>query len=223
MQPIARADGGAGQYNAGSGSGSGPPQKRLKGDSGTQVTLSITAKGYEYMLLDIQNQVWLFMLECLKKSVSSQVDILYMVFMLSFCRVGTGYAISLLSPPQQHVLKDLCEMGLVFITRDEEEGGVIRSRQVGGGTLFYPTHIAISMLHTSPADGTNTPSSGGSGVVLRGNVMNSMSLTIIVETNFQVVAYVTSKLHLAMLSLFVDTRSMIRMPNMVSGVVKNRD
>jgi hypothetical protein len=55
--------------------------------------------------------------------------------------------------------------------------------------------------------------------IIRDNALNSMSLTIIVETNFQVVAYVNSNLHLAMLSLFVDTRTMIRLPNMVSSAI----
>eukprot|EP00611_Tribonema_gayanum_P025016 TRINITY_DN560_c0_g1_i1.p3 TRINITY_DN560_c0_g1~~TRINITY_DN560_c0_g1_i1.p3 ORF type:complete len:159 (-),score=58.26 TRINITY_DN560_c0_g1_i1:179-655(-) len=42
-------------------------------------------------------------------------------------------------------------------------------------------------------------------------------MTIIVETNFQVVAYTTSDLHVAMLTLFLELRA--RLPNMVIGVI----
>ena len=209
-----------GGSDSGGGSGtSAPPQKRLKGGRGDKKqALSITARGYEYMLLDIQSQVWLFVLECLKKTVSSQVDILYMIFMLSFCQAGTGYAISLLSPPQQLLLTDLCDMGLVYIPhREETRDSSSDSSSSGSSSLFYPTHISINMLYIPSPGGASTPSggSGSGGRVLRNNAMNSMSLTIIVETNFQVVAYVSSNLHMAMLSLFVDTRSMIRLSNMV--------
>eukprot|EP00603_Paraphysomonas_imperforata_P000804 CAMPEP_0114441746 /NCGR_PEP_ID=MMETSP0103-20121206/16547_1 /TAXON_ID=37642 ORGANISM="Paraphysomonas imperforata, Strain PA2" /NCGR_SAMPLE_ID=MMETSP0103 /ASSEMBLY_ACC=CAM_ASM_000201 /LENGTH=521 /DNA_ID=CAMNT_0001612897 /DNA_START=50 /DNA_END=1615 /DNA_ORIENTATION=- len=178
--------------------GQGPPQKRLKSGR-SRGKLSITASGYEYMLLDIQSQVWLFVLECLKTATDSQVDLLGLIFMLSFCTVGEGYPLAQLTAPQKLLLEDLVEMGLVYIPP---------SRQ-----LFYPTRITINMLHIAPD--LSAATSGGR--VTRDNAMQSMSLTIIVETNFQVVAYVNSDLHLAMLSLFVDTRTMIRLPNMVMG------
>ena len=41
--------------------------------------------------------------------------------------------------------------------------------------------------------------------------------TVIVQTNFQLVAYVTSTLHIAMLSLFTDIHT--RLPNMALGMV----
>jgi transcription initiation factor TFIIH subunit 4 len=183
----------------------GPPQKRQKATGGKSGKLSITSSGYEYMLLDIQTQVWFFVLESLKGAgaakSSDQVDILFLIFMLSFCRVGEGYPLRMLSTTQRMLLNDLCDMGLVCIP---------------GSTLFFPTHIAINMLHIAP------DFSSGNAVgskIIRDNALNSMSLTIIVETNFQVVAYVNSNLHLAMLSLFVDTRTMIRLPNMVSSAI----
>lgn len=202
MQPLGGGEG-QGQYAA----GNKPPQKRVKTAGAlSQEPLSITAKGYECMLLDVQSQVWLFVLECLKRAPSCQVDLLYLIFMLSFCRRGEGHSLALLSASQQLLLQDLCDMGLVFITAQE-----------GGAQLFYPTQIAINMLHITPASSAATGTESARSCVSMNNAMDSVSLTIIVETNFQVVAYVNSNLHLAMLSLFVDTRSMIRLPNMVLG------
>ena len=110
-------------------------------------------------------------------------------------------------------------------------------------TRFYPTKAAINMLFKSTrSDSENTQknengennansSSGsgsgisgidgpGSGPGSAGKVQSRVghhALHIIVETNLQVIAYVTSDLHLAMLKLFVDLA--IRMPNMAIGKI----
>ena len=176
-----------------------PPLKRSKGLHSNKINrnLSITSKGYEYMLLDIQSQVWLYVLQCLKNSENNQIELLRLVFVLSFCNVGTGYPVGLLSHSQKSLISDLHEIGIVHIPPAKSTES----------ELYYPTHIAINVLSVAPPSANNDS--------LPDNAINSMSLTIIVETNFQVVAYINTSLHMAMLSLFVDTRTMMHLPNMV--------
>lgn len=92
---------------------------------------------------------------------------------------------------------------------------------------FYPTRAAINMLFkSSRSEGESAPKSGNEAssssssssipATLRSRG-KAHTLRIIVETNLQVIAYVTSDLHLAMLKLFVDLA--VRMPNMAIGKI----
>jgi hypothetical protein len=67
------------------------------------------------------------------------------------------------------------------------------------------------LFRSDTSEDGNVPDGGGARASKVG------TLDVIVETNMQVVAYVSSELHLAMLKLFVDIS--IRMPNMAMGKV----
>lgn len=138
-------------------------------------------------------QVWLLVSECLSKVDNAQTDIVYLLFFLSYCKVGKGYPISCLSSSQKSILDIFSDMGLLYLHEAKE-------------STFFPTTIAVNMLEQSASVSES---------IRRG--VNTVSITVIVETNFQVVAYVDSSLHIAMLRLFVDARTMIRLPNMVMG------
>jgi transcription initiation factor TFIIH subunit 4 len=109
---------------------------------------------------------------------------------------------------------------------------------------FYPTQIAVNIIIGSGtathklkslnsltpeySDDSSSPLISSSSAVPPANPTeaptsapsaNLSGLELIVETNFQVVAYFTSDLHLAMLSLFVDNRGLVRLPNMALGQV----
>lgn len=109
---------------------------------------------------------------------------------------------------------------------------------------FYPTQIAVNIIigsgtathklkslnsltpeyseDTSPLTSSAIPpnDSGSSTTQASATPLTNISgLELIVETNFQVVAYFTSDLHLAMLSLFVDNRDLVRLPNMALGSI----
>jgi transcription initiation factor TFIIH subunit 4 len=171
--------------------------------------LCITAKGYEYMLLDMRQQVWTFAVECLKTCSSGLLEVISFLFMLSYCRVGQGYPVSALSPAQLRFMSQFCDLGIIF-------------RPGPRSPLFYPTRIAIAMcamgeqLQSVPL--VNAVAAASGGTIAAEEAGTSIShMRIIVETNFQVVAYVTSDLHLHMLRLFVDSHGMIRMPNVAVG------
>ena len=63
--------------------------------------------------------------------------------------------------------------------------------------------------------GQGPPSSSLSSLAQEGS--GGGALHVLVQTNFQVTAYLDNALHLAMLSLFVDIR--VRLPNSVIGTI----
>ncbi|CAE7483556.1 GTF2H4, partial [Symbiodinium microadriaticum] len=188
----------------------------LASAGGNKVGLRITSKGYEYMLLDTRQQVWLFALECLKCVAAADLaEVISFLFMLSYCKVGECYPVSALSSAQIKFMSQLCDLGIIFRTHFK-------------ATVFYPTRIAVSMSCTAEQAQASVPLVTAVSAASRGTVAvkeagsSVLAMHIIVETNFQVVAYVKSDLHLHMLRLFVDSHGMIRMPDMAVGHLTRR-
>lgn len=150
--------------------------------------------------------------------------------MLSFCQVGHSYPISQLTPIQGQLMMEFSHLGIIYHSPHSSR--------------FYPTQIAVNIISTkktptnettsTSSSSTTTSSSSSSSLLasssvptpianipptVNSNRSNISGLELIVETNFQVVAYCSSDLHLAMLSLFVDTRGMISLPNMTLGQI----
>ena len=140
--------------------------------------------------------------------------------MLSFCHVGHSYPISQLSQIQAQLMMEFSHLGIIYHSPQSSR--------------FFPTQIAVNIISNKKINSNESSSStlpGTSSLLtptlpssnpappLSTTSQNMSGLELIVETNFQVVAYCTSDLHLAMLSLFVDNRGMIRLPNMALGQI----
>lgn len=162
-------------------------------------------KLYNFLL-----QVWQFVLECLNRAPEYQEDIIRFVMSLSYCELGRGYAVSQLSVIQRKLLSEFVNLGIIYRENTQSE-------------YFYPCRISINLLNTGSVDTASVegPSESEAGAASKYAMGSSahQSIAAIVETNFQVTAYLTSGLHLAMISLFVDARTMIRMPDMVIGTL----
>lgn len=172
-------------------------------------------------------QVWIFVLQSLSRA-QNQEEALVLFFLLSDCKFGNCYPIEALTKSQKQLVFEFSKIGLIYMR------SILSTR-------FYPTRAAINMLFKSmrnEGETTHGKSNGGSASEsstrnenntnsILGSGPNSTSshlqssnnhtLQIIVETNLQVIAYVTSDLHLAMLKLFVDLA--VRMPNMAIGKI----
>lgn len=181
-------------------------------DGNGRKTLVITAKGYEYMLKDYLSQVWDFVMIAMKHA-QSQEDAISLLFTLSYCTFGKGYPIEALTKCQQQLIFEFSQVGIVYMPSIT-------------ATHFYPSRVAINMIFgASEALQGAIPSSSRSFNAQAPNLDSSSApaalththqpFQIIVETNNQVTAYLTSEIHLAMLQLFVDIY--VRMPNMALG------
>jgi transcription initiation factor TFIIH subunit 4 len=145
-------------------------------------------------------------------------EILLLIFMLSYTEVGSPYPIEALTEVQRQVIYYFSDVGIVYM----------RSR---GSKLFYPSQTAVNMLFgtsslpsggtlTSVRAGTSSGAPGGAAAGQGGGggeivSVKDYNLQIIVETNLQVTAYLTTDLHLALLQLFVKVT--VRLPNMAFG------
>ena len=127
---------------------------------------------------------------CIQNSKQYLEEILSFIFTTSYCQFGSGYSISALSDSQRRLLQLLIDWGVVYCPSQSK--------------YFYPCRIALSLLHKPSEEEI---------------VTNHKNISIIVETNFQVLAYLETDLHFAMICLFVDATTMIRFGNMVIGSI----
>ncbi|ORY22026.1 transcription factor Tfb2-domain-containing protein [Naematelia encephala] len=155
--------------------------------------LTITSKGFQFLLEDRQTQLWqvlMFYLTSKDENRQRSADVLSLFFSLGCMELGQGYSASQSFPTSQSVLEDLESYG--FIYRPVSADGV-RS------DTFYPTHLATSLCS--------------------GDIGSSQSAEdkrfLILETNYKVYAYTSNELEIAILNLFVDIR--IRYQNLVVG------
>lgn len=151
----------------------------------------ITMEGFQFLLMDTEDQVWYFILQYLstvEECGGSLVDCLQFIFQLSFLTLGKDYSIKGVSEDLTTFLQHLREFGLVYQ----------RKRKSG---RFYPTRLAIGLASGLKEIQTTKDEQG----------------YIIVETNYRVYAYTESPLQIALLSLFCEL--LYRFPNLVVAVL----
>ena len=190
-----------------------------KGKDRSKAPLVITSKGYEFMLRDTNAQVWQFVLQYLNSLAHHEMkdairmDALSFLICLGSTRVGEGYHISVLGKNKaaRQVMKDFGRFGIVFVCR------------VAGKTAFYPTRTAVNLIASNEKAGSKQSDVLGQSVAATRSLEESLAapvpsrshLAVIVQTNFQVVAYTRSKLHVSTLGLFCDVQSYRRLPNVI--------
>mmetsp|Transcript_38732 Transcript_38732/g.69833 ORF Transcript_38732/g.69833 Transcript_38732/m.69833 type:complete len:597 (-) Transcript_38732:131-1921(-) len=179
--------------------------------------LVITSKGYEFMLRDSNAQVWMFVLQYLNAMAHHEMkdalrmEALSILICLGSCRVGEGYHTSVLgNKSARQVMKDFGRFGLLFVCR------------IAGKIAFCPTKVAVNLVASNEKAGRQTDVLGQSVTATRSleealaaPVPSRTHLAVVVQTNFQVVAYTRSKLHISSLGLFCDVQSYRRLPNVI--------
>ncbi|KAI8816453.1 transcription factor Tfb2-domain-containing protein [Fimicolochytrium jonesii] len=157
--------------------------------------LTITSKGFQFLLLDVNVQVWSLLLQYLdlaEKQLNMQiVQVLNFLFQVGSLELGQAYSSEALTDTQQHVLKDLKYFGLFYQRKNSRR--------------FYPTRMATAL--TSGTMLTARPTAE----------IQQQQGYIIIETNYRMYAYTDSPLQIAILSLFVSLQA--RFQNMVTGLI----
>ncbi|KAH9818986.1 transcription factor Tfb2-domain-containing protein [Melampsora americana] len=155
----------------------------------------ITSIGFQFLLDDINTQLWELLLQYLKMAEANDldiVDVLSCLFMLGSLELGKEYSMMNLSETQIQVLNDLVDYGLVYLTRSN---------------TFYPTRLATTLTSTAPpilSDQSDQSQSDQTGF-------------LILETNYRTYAYTSNPLQIAILNLFITFKS--RFPNLVVGSI----
>ncbi|KAL9452534.1 hypothetical protein AB3S75_008344 [Citrus x aurantiifolia] len=150
----------------------------------------LTESGFQFLLMDTNAQLWYIVREYISNSQErgiNQADLISFLLELSFHVAGEAYNLNTLSEIQKSMIKDFADLGLVKLQQGRKEN------------WFIPTKLATNL---------------------------SMSLTdssarkegfIVVETNFRMYAYSTSKLHCEILRLFSKVE--YQLPNLIVGAI----
>lgn len=159
--------------------------------------LEITSRGFQFLLEDVNAQLWDLLLQYLEKAPArgmNLVEVLSFLFMLGSLTLGQSYSTEDLRPTQLKCLEEFRDYGLVY----QEEGD---SRQ------FWPTRLATTLTNNdaSPLRGRRS----GQSEEERG--------FIVLETNYRLYAYTSNPLRIAVLQLFTHIRS--QFPNLIIGVI----
>ncbi|KAG0346220.1 RNA polymerase II transcription factor B 52 kDa subunit [Podila humilis] len=170
----------------------------------------ITHKGFQFLLQDINTQVWAFLLQYLNMAENLNMDlveVLTFFFQLGSLELGNDYSSETLTPTQTHLLEDLKAYGIVY-------------QRKRGSRRYYPTRLATTLTSGTPVMlGSHTNASKALPTVARKGEDEEQDEHgfIVLETNYRMYAYTDSPLQIAVLNLFVHLRD--RFPNMVTGVV----
>ncbi|PKA50842.1 hypothetical protein AXF42_Ash007497 [Apostasia shenzhenica] len=150
----------------------------------------LTENGFQFLLMDTNAQLWYIIREYITTSEDRGVDssdLISFLLELSFHSLAEAYNLNTLDDVQINVIKDLADLGLVKLQQGRKE------------SWFIPTKLA-SNLAVSLSDS----SSHKQGFV-------------VVETNFRIYAYSSSKLHSEILRLF--SRIEYLLPNLIVGAI----
>ena len=166
----------------------------------------IGSKGWRFLLMDPQRQMWAFAQEFIdhdpnNASLSTAATshgcipldvVLRFLFILSFCQVGQDYPVDVLDKQEMVLLDKFVELG--FIYRRIRINGEPASR-------FYPTCVACNFASSKDTIESNNKN------VNSNDAQNSFQ--ILVQTNFQLIAYTESPLHIRMLGTFSECRAIL--------------
>lgn len=179
--------------------------------------LKISSRGYEFLLQNIQVQMWRFVHEIIAGlDDDKKVEALAFLFQLSFCRAGQDYPVEALTDVLKQkkggLLDEFVSFGLIYRRLVSKDG---KSKP---SSRFYPTTVACNLIFGHPdADTQPAGASGrGGGATKQPGVPASINLGhfhVIVQTNFQIVAYTTSELHFRMVGLFAELTTVL--PNAI--------
>ncbi|KAI7907563.1 RNA polymerase II transcription factor B subunit 2 [Cokeromyces recurvatus] len=173
--------------------------------------LQITNKGFQFLLQDVNTQVWAFLLQYLDMAEVLQMDlveVLNFLFQLGSLELGENYSVETLTQTQLQMLEDLRDYGIVYQRKKASK-------------RYYPTRLATTLTSG------NAALAGASIKNINGHIDTTTDATsdaeqidqgfIILETNYKLYAYTDSPLQIAVLNLFVQLQS--RFKNMVTGLI----
>ncbi|CAN1166031.1 General transcription and DNA repair factor IIH subunit TFB2 [Linum perenne] len=150
----------------------------------------LTESGFQFLLMETNAQLWYIIREYISNAEERDVDpvdLISFLLELSFHVTGKAYNLNTLSDVQGSAIKDLADLGLVKLQKGRNE------------SWFIPTKLATN-LSVSLAD-SSTRKQG----------------FLVVETNFKMYAYSTSKLHCEILRLF--SRVEYQLPNLIVAAI----
>ncbi|BGP57597.1 RNA polymerase II transcription factor B 52 kDa subunit [Rhodotorula sphaerocarpa] len=150
--------------------------------------MRITSKGFQFLLEDVNTQLWDLLLVYLEES-QDLVETIGFLFMLGSLELGRAYLTENLSDVQLDTLRNLAEYGLAYLPTPKS-------------TMFYPTRLATTLTSSAPP-------------LVSSRHTNEEKGFIVLETNYKLYAYTSNPLQIAVLGLFSHLKT--RFANFVTG------
>ncbi len=128
--------------------------------------LKITARGFQFLLEDVNTQLWDLLLQYLAVAEPRGMDlveVMSFLFMLGSLELGKDYSTEGLSETQLHMLEDFRDYGLVY-------------QRKSSSRRFYPTRLATTLTSNASPLVSNVEQAEEKGYV-------------ILETNYRIYAY----------------------------------
>ncbi|KAL6944998.1 hypothetical protein ACO0QE_002441 [Hanseniaspora vineae] len=184
--------------------------------------LKITNEGFQFLLQEVNVQIWALLLQYLKLAESMQmnpVDVLNFIFMLGSLELGQRYSIDSLSKVQLSLLKDMSNYGLIYHDEQAKEFYSTRMATILTSDLMS-IRSASNAMNSVIAHKDSDESAAAKQLMNQEDELdpnNIMDGALIIETNFKLYSYSNSPLQIAILSLFVHLKA--RFSNMVTGQI----
>ncbi|RUS87207.1 hypothetical protein EGW08_005047, partial [Elysia chlorotica] len=124
---------------------------------------SITAEGFQFLLMDTSSQVWFFLLQYLDTVQTRGMDLvecLTFLFQLSFSTLGKDYSAEDMNENQLRFLQHLREFGLVYQRKRKSH-------------RYYPTRLAINIV--SGVSKASVASFSSASLVLLASLVSPLS------------------------------------------------
>ncbi|CAK7350612.1 unnamed protein product [Dovyalis caffra] len=172
----------------------------------------LTEGGFQFLLMDTNAQLWYIIRDYISNSEergTDPADLISFLLELSFHVTGEAYNMNTLTEIQRNAIKELADLGLVKLQQGRKE------------SWFIPTKLATN-LSVSLTDSSSRKQFASSLMILVGMffmVIVIMHATghVVVETNFRIYAYSSSKLHCEILRLF--SKIEYQLPNLIVGAI----
>ncbi|GAA5844088.1 hypothetical protein JCM3766R1_004518 [Sporobolomyces carnicolor] len=209
----------------GGGSGTGKPSEKvlqllhhsglMHSDTRSLRSMRITSKGFQFLLEDVNTQLWDLLLTYLESS-PDLVETIGFLFMLGSLELGRAYMCQGMSDSQLVVLSDLVDYGLVY-------------RSSPSSKIFYPTRLATTLTSSAPPLLSSSPNGGpGSSSSTTNDLPGQGSESssgkggggtgfLVLETNYKLYAYTSNPLQIAVMALFATLKT--RFANFVTGMI----
>ncbi|POY76297.1 hypothetical protein BMF94_0492 [Rhodotorula taiwanensis] len=161
--------------------------------------MRITSKGFQFLLEDVNTQLWDLLLVYLEES-QDLVETIGFLFMLGSLELGRvpyadeiliqAYVTDNLSDVQLDTLRNLSDYGLAYLPTPKKS------------KVFYPTRLATTLTSSAPP-------------LVSSRHANEEKGFLVLETNYKLYAYTSNPLQIAVLGLFSHLKT--RFANFVTG------
>jgi len=162
--------------------------------SGSKGKMTITSRGFQFLLEEVNTQLWGLLLKYLEMAEAREMDLVEVIgflFMLGSLELGRDYSTSNLSIGQRQMLQDLSAYGLIY-------------QRKSSSSRYYPTRLATTLTSSAPP-------------LISASHAEEEKGFLILETNYRVYAYTSNPLQIAVLNLFITLKS--RFANLVIGSI----